>query len=81
MTPNSAMKLDLNGTRRVTTDARQKMLYAKLCELYEPYIIEERITQCKHEFDTQVNEGMNAFVAKYAPKIGTDQSRSLWRLG
>ena len=43
-------------------------LYAKLCELYQPYITEERITQCKHEFDTQVNEGMNTSVAKYAPK-------------
>ena len=27
-----------------------------------------RITQCKHEFDRQVNEGMNTCVAKYAPK-------------
>ena len=43
-------------------------LYAKLCELYQPYITEEHITQCKHEFDTQVNEGMNTCVAKYAPK-------------
>ena len=43
-------------------------LYETLCELYGPYITTERITQCKHEFDTQVNEGMNTCVAKYAPK-------------
>ena len=29
---------------------------------------EERIAQCKYKFDTQVNEGTNTCVAKYAPK-------------
>ena len=36
--------------------------------MYESYITVERIGQCKHEFETQVNEGMNTCVAKYAPK-------------
>ena len=43
-------------------------LYNSLCELYKPYITEERIEQCQYEFETQVNEGMNTCVAKYAPK-------------
>ena len=47
---------------------KDKELYESLCDLYEPYITEERIGQCKHEFETQVNEGMNTCVAKYAPK-------------
>ena len=68
--PNSVMKLDLSGTRKVTTDARQKMLSYMLSYVnYTSHISQkERITQCKHEFDTQVNEGMNTCVAKYAPK-------------
>ena len=47
---------------------KDKELYESLCDLYRPYITEERIGQCKHEFETQVNEGMNTCVAKYAPK-------------
>ncbi len=43
-------------------------LYNHLVELYEPYISEKRNEQSKHEFDTQVNEGMNTSVAKYTPK-------------
>ena len=54
------------GYYRYNTDDAE--LYAKLCELYEPSITEERITQCKYEVDTQLNEGMNTYVAKYAPK-------------
>ena len=51
--------------RRRTEDTE---LYAKLCELYKPYATGERITQCKNEFDTHVNEGVSMCVAKYAPK-------------
>ena len=53
-----------------------KELYNSLYELYKPYIIEERIEQCRHEFETQVNEGMNTCVAKYAPK-GRHYSKSI----
>ena len=44
--------------------------------MYKPYIIEERIKQCQHEFETQVNEGMNTCVAKYALK-GRHYSKSI----
>ena len=33
-------------------------LYNNLCELCKPHITEEHITQCNHELDTQVNEGV-----------------------
>ena len=56
---------EVDSERNKKDDAE---LYAKLCELHALYITEDRITQCKHEFDTQVNEGMNTYVAKYAPK-------------
>ena len=55
---------------------KDKELYNSLCELYKPYITEERIEQCQHEFETQVNEGMNTCVAKYAPK-GRHYSKSV----
>ena len=35
---------------------------------YSKYISEEYLIQCCHEYDTQLNEGMNRSVAKYVPK-------------
>ena len=43
-------------------------MYNELKEKYAFYTTEEKITQCRHEFDTQINEGMNTCVAKYTPK-------------
>ena len=34
---------------------KERELYGSLCGLYSPYITKERITQCNHEFDNQVN--------------------------
>ena len=44
-------------------------MYEKLYKKYEFYTIEENIIQYKHEFDTQIDEEMNAYVARYTPKI------------
>ena len=40
-----------------------------MCKIYKLYSTEEKIAQCKHKFDTQINEDMNTCVSKYAPKI------------
>ena len=70
------MKSDCNRMGYYRCKVKDKELYEKLCELYKPYITEERIKQCQHEFETQVNEGMNTCVAKYAPK-GRHYSKSI----
>ena len=46
-------------------------LYLKLKEKYEYYISDEMLEMCAHEFDTQVNEGMNTCISRYAPKTRT----------
>ena len=43
-------------------------LYEKMVEKYSKYISREFLTQCCHQYDTQLNEGMNRSVAKYVPK-------------
>ena len=43
-------------------------LYEKLKEGYIKYVTKEMLQQCCHEYDTQVNEGMNTCIARYAPK-------------
>ena len=70
------MKSDRNRMGYYRCKVEDKELYEKLCELYKPYITKERIKQCRHEFETQVNEGMNTCVAKYAPK-GRHYSKSI----
>ena len=47
---------------------KYKELYEKLYKKYDFYTTEEKIIQCKHEFDTKINEEMNICVAKYVPK-------------
>ena len=42
-------------------------MYNQLCQKYEFYNTVERISQCKYDFDTQITEGMNTCIAKYAP--------------
>ena len=69
-------KSDRNRMGYYRCKVKDKELYEKLCVLYQPYITEERIEQCRHEFETQVNEGMNTCVAKYAPK-GRHYSKSI----
>ena len=39
-------------------------LYEKLCNKYEFYTTYDKTTQCKYEYDTQTNEGMNICVSK-----------------
>ena len=34
---------------------KDKELYKKLCKKYEFYTTEEKLFQCKHEYDTQIN--------------------------
>ena len=46
-----------------------KELYKELSGEYDMYTIEEKITQYKPEFDTQINEGVNTCNVRYAPKI------------
>ena len=70
------MKSNCNRMGYYRCKVEDKELYEKLCELYKPYITKERIKQCRHEFETQVNEGMNTCVAKYAPK-GRHYSKSI----
>ena len=43
-------------------------LYEKMKEKYSKYISEQFLEQCCHQYDTQVNEGLNRSVAKYVPK-------------
>ena len=43
-------------------------LYNKMKFKYEKYISYQFLSQCRHEFDTQMNEGMNNSVAYYATK-------------
>ena len=39
-------------------------LYTNMCKKCDIYSIEEKITQGKHEFDTQINEGINTCLGK-----------------
>ena len=51
--------------RRMIQD---KMLYDAMTIKYAKYIAYSFTKQCRHEFDTQMNESMNNSVAFYAPK-------------
>ena len=48
---------------------KDEELYEKLNKKYEFYTIEEKITQCNHEIDIEINEVMNTRISKYTPKI------------
>ena len=50
-------------------DADDSELHKKLCKKYEFYTTEEKISQYKHELDTQIIKGMNTRVSKYALNI------------
>ena len=43
-------------------------LYVVMKEKYSRYVSDEFLTQCCHEHDTQMNEGLNRSVSKYVPK-------------
>ena len=43
-------------------------LYEAIKTRYQRYISREFLAQCRHEFDTNLNEGMNQSVATYASK-------------
>ena len=43
-------------------------LYIALKQAYAKYITKEMLEQCNHNYNTQVNEGMNTSIARYAPK-------------
>ena len=47
---------------------KDKLLYDEMLNRYEKYITHDYLKQCRHEFDTQMNEGMNNSVSHYAPK-------------
>ena len=68
-------KLDASVKREQTGYYRSKIedadLYERLKKKYEYYISKEMLEMCAHEYDTQVNEGMNTCIARYAPKTRT----------
>ena len=45
-----------------------KALYEEMKERYAKFISHNFLKQCKHEYDTQMNEGMNNSIAYFAPK-------------
>ena len=47
---------------------KDKLLFQAMKEKYVKYTTYNFLKQCKHEFDTQMNEGMNNSVAFYAAK-------------
>ena len=56
-----------------------KSLFDLMWSKYAPYITPERLLECLHPFDTQLNESLNNVVARYAPKnrtYGTTMSLS-----
>ena len=46
-------------------------LYLKLKDKYKYYIPDEMLEMCTNEFHTQVKEGMNICISRYAPKTRT----------
>merc|ERR1711884_108251 len=50
---------------------RDKIIYDKMKEAYDPFITEERLEESRHGFTTQANESFNISVAAYAPKNKT----------
>ena len=45
-----------------------KELYEQLIAAYDRFTTPERLSECLHPYDTQVNEALHHVVAKYAPK-------------
>jgi hypothetical protein len=50
---------------------RHAKLYEQLKEVFDEFTTEERLLECLHWYDTQVNEGMNNAIAGKAPKHKT----------
>ena len=48
--------------------AGDKEVYDILKKEFEKYVSLQKLTECCHEFDTNINESLNNIVAKYAPK-------------
>ena len=51
-------------------------LYKLVRECLDPYLTEESLAECAHEYDSQTNEACNKMFTKYAPKT-TNFSRSI----
>ena len=47
---------------------RDKDLYLAIKKKYESYVTKEKLEECTHEFDSNINESLNNIVSKYAPK-------------
>ena len=43
-------------------------IYGILVNEFEKYVTDEKLSECCHLFDTNINESLNNIVAKYAPK-------------
>ena len=56
-----------------TKDAK---LYNLVRECMDPYLTEESLAECAHEYDSQTNEACNKMFTKYAPKT-TNFSRGI----
>ena len=50
---------------------KRKSLFDLMMSVYATYITPERLLECLHPFDTQLNEALNNVVAQYAPKNRT----------
>ena len=51
-------------------------LYKLVRECMDPYLTEESLAECAHEYDSQTNEACNKMFTKYAPKT-TNFSRGI----
>lgn len=51
--------------RSKVTDAK---LYEEVRAKYDAYVTKEKLEECAHEFDSNINESLNNIVSKYAPK-------------
>ena len=47
---------------------RDSALYLLLKKEYSRYVSDDKLKECCHEYDTNINESLNNIVSKYAPK-------------
>ena len=57
---------ELEGYYRCKT--KNAKLYKQFTKIYRQFTSEERLRECMHPYDTQLNEAMNTSVHRYAPK-------------
>ena len=59
------------GYYRDKSNVVDREVYDQIKKAYSPYVTDERLEECYHEYDTQKNEAMNTAVARVAPKNRT----------